>query len=125
MTDFSGACGLVAITLSADLWHLVSWVYAISQFHSGWLGSAHLASHETCLQAILGRYLGECQAIQDAITAAANAKAAAEDRYASARTQQQAEAAEADIKSSTAALAQVASLTPSQERFPLPWVSHP
>ena len=59
------------------------------------------------MQAILGKYLGECQAIKHAIMAARDAKAGAEDRYANARTQQQAEAAEADIKSSTDALAQV------------------
>ena len=58
-------------------------------------------------QEILGKYLRECQAIKDAVTAARDAKAQAEDRYANARTQQQAEAAEADIASSTEALAQV------------------
>ena len=58
-------------------------------------------------QAILGKYLGQCQAIQDAVTAAEAAKESAEDRYANARTQQQAEAAEADIKSAIKALAQV------------------
>ena len=60
-----------------------------------------------CTQAILGKYLGECQAIKDAVAAARDANTEAEDRYANARTQQQAEAAEADIKSSTEALAQV------------------
>ena len=55
----------------------------------------------------MGKYLRECQAIKHAIMAARDAKAGAEDRYANARTQQQAEAAEADIKSSTDALAQV------------------
>ena len=68
------------------------------------------ASNEhLCVQVILGKYLGECQAIKDAVTTARDAKAGAEDRYANARTQQQAEAAEADIKSSTEALAQVLS----------------
>ncbi|CAL5225149.1 g7929 [Coccomyxa viridis] len=64
------------------------------------------ARYEAEWQAILGNYLGECQAIKDAAAAARDAKAGAEDRYANARTQQQAEAAEADIKSSTEALAQ-------------------
>ena len=59
------------------------------------------------MQAILGKYLGECQAIKDAVTAAKAAKESAEDRYAFARTQQKAEAAEADIKSAIKALAQV------------------
>ena len=64
--------------------------------------------HEsTRMQAILGKYLGECQAIKDAVTAAKAAKGSAEDRYANARTQQQAEAAEADITSALEALAQV------------------
>ena len=62
------------------------------------------------MQEILGKYLGECQAIKDAIAAARDAKAQAEDRYANARTQQQAEAAEADIKGGTEALVQVRSL---------------
>lgn len=64
--------------------------------------------HEsTRMQAILGKYLGECQAIKNAVTAAKTAKESAEDRYANARTQQQAEAAEADITSAIEALAQV------------------
>ena len=62
-----------------------------------------------CVQTILGKYLGECQAIKDAVTSVRDAQAEAEDRYANARTQQQAESAEADIKSSTEALAQVLS----------------
>jgi hypothetical protein len=61
----------------------------------------------TRVQAILGKYLEKCQAIKDAVTAAEAAKESAEDRYANARTQQQAEAAEADIKSAIEALAQV------------------
>ena len=61
----------------------------------------------TRMQAILGMYLVKCQAIKDAVTAAEAAKESAEDSYANARTQQQAEAAEADIKSAIEALAQV------------------
>ncbi len=78
----------------------------VSHFHGG-PGNGSQSHILTCVQAILGNYLGECQAIKDAAAAARDAKAGAEDRYANARTQQQAEAAEADIKSSTEALAQV------------------
>jgi len=59
------------------------------------------------VQGILGKYQGECQAIKDAIAGARDAKAQAEDQYANARTQQQAEAAEGDIKTGVEALAQV------------------
>ncbi|KAK9916483.1 hypothetical protein WJX75_003220 [Coccomyxa subellipsoidea] len=61
--------------------------------------AAQNAQHDAEWQAKMDAWNAECQAITDAVSAAQAAKLAAEERYANARTQQQAEAAERDGRS--------------------------